>query len=92
MRFRRPELFMVFFSGRYVDQCITKEEKVDALSKNAIIAAIDEKAVMKNGKKRLACAAAFSIAVVNDITPREIGKICDEEGIVIGACQLGCFP
>ena len=44
-----------------------------------------------NGQKRLFCTQAFKIADEFNITPMEIGKICNEESIKISACQLGCF-
>ncbi|MCL5281308.1 MAG: hypothetical protein M1376_15525 [Planctomycetes bacterium] len=44
-----------------------------------------------NGRKTLACAHAFEVHHRHGIPLRDIGRICDENGIRICACQLGCF-
>jgi hypothetical protein len=44
-----------------------------------------------NGKKRLACHKAFQLAGRLNISLAEIGRACEEEGIKIASCQLGCF-
>lgn len=41
--------------------------------------------------ERLACADAFRIAADLDVPVSEIGRVCNELGIRIVACQLGCF-
>jgi len=41
--------------------------------------------------KRLACAEAFRIAGDLDVTVTEVGRVCNELGIKVVACQLGCF-
>lgn len=58
----------------------------EALTK-AILAAADE----TNGKTRLPCAQAFKLAAEFGVTPAEIGRVCNEQGIRISGCQLGCF-
>lgn len=40
---------------------------------------------------RIPCSVALQIAMEHDVAPEEIGKICDEEGIRIVKCRLGCF-
>ena len=40
---------------------------------------------------KLPCEKAFNLAEELEITPKEIGKICNQEGIRIKKCQLGCF-
>lgn len=40
---------------------------------------------------KLLCAKAHKLAEELDITPREIGEICDELKIKIASCELGCF-
>ena len=42
-------------------------------------------------KTKLSCAAALRIAEKHGVAPLEIGKICNERGIRISCCQLGCF-
>jgi hypothetical protein len=41
--------------------------------------------------KRLACAEAFKIARDLDVPTPEVGRTCNELGIKIVGCQLGCF-
>lgn len=43
------------------------------------------------GKRKLPCVKAFKIAEELKVNQKEIGDICNEEGIKIYACQLGCF-
>jgi hypothetical protein len=40
---------------------------------------------------RLACGDAFRIAADLDISVSEVGRVCNELGVKIVACQLGCF-
>ena len=40
---------------------------------------------------RAACKALLDLAVETQTPPRQIGRLCDEMGIKIVACQLGCF-
>jgi hypothetical protein len=40
---------------------------------------------------RLACGDAFRIAADLDIPVSEVGRVCNELGVKIVACQLGCF-
>lgn len=65
--------------------------KMDTDERDAIVAAIREKAVLAGGREKLSCAAAFAIADTHGVGRREIGNICNDLGILIGACQLGCF-
>jgi hypothetical protein len=41
--------------------------------------------------KRLGCAQAFMIARDLDVPLRLVGQTCDELGIKVADCQLGCF-
>jgi len=45
----------------------------------------------RDGKKVLACAAAFRLAAQHDLLLREIGAVCEQNGVKIVGCQLGCF-
>lgn len=47
--------------------------------------------IMKNDKKCLACSDAAKIAEELKISVPEVGKLCNENGIKIMSCQLGCF-
>jgi alanyl-tRNA synthetase len=49
-------------------------------------------AVIKDGKPKLPCKRAFQLADELGLTLKEIGEICNSEGIKIINCQLGCFP
>ncbi len=40
---------------------------------------------------RLTCERAHGLAKELNVTLREIGALCNELGIKIAACQLGCF-
>ena len=44
----------------------------------------------KDGK--VACKALLDLAAQTAVPPKEIGRLCDEMGIRIHGCQLGCFP
>ena len=47
--------------------------------------------VRDDGERVLACAKAFELAQENGVGVAEIGRICNENGIKIVGCQLGCF-
>jgi hypothetical protein len=49
------------------------------------------KARTKDDKKYINCAEALGIADTMNIAPKEVGKLCNELGIKIQNCQLGCF-
>ena len=49
-------------------------------------------AVDVDGKLKLPCKRAFQLADDHGLTLKEIGEICNSEGIKIINCQLGCFP
>ena len=44
-----------------------------------------------DGKKILFCEKAHEISKVNNVSLSEIGTLCNEKGIRIKKCQLGCF-
>ena len=52
---------------------------------------VNEAADETDGKKKLACAQAFKISKEHGIALKDIRKLCDENGIKIYRCQLGCF-
>jgi hypothetical protein len=41
--------------------------------------------------RRLSCAEALQIAHDLDLSPAVVGHTCDELGIKVMHCQLGCF-
>lgn len=41
--------------------------------------------------KRLPCAAAFAVARELGVPVDEVGRTCNQLGIKIVSCQLGCF-
>ena len=42
-------------------------------------------------RRILTCAQALSLAAELGVEPIRIGRICDQENIRLGGCQLGCF-
>ncbi|MBF0430732.1 MAG: hypothetical protein HQK83_05605 [Fibrobacteria bacterium] len=52
---------------------------------------VNDASTIKDGKKRLSCTKAFKLNKTFRITLREIGNTCNELGIKISRCQLGCF-
>jgi hypothetical protein len=52
---------------------------------------IRESAIERDGKKVMPCPKAFMIAGEYDVSLKEIGACCNDAGIRISNCQLGCF-
>ena len=48
-------------------------------------------AVLRDGKKTLACAQALKLSQESKISLQEIGETCNRHGIKIISCELGCF-
>ncbi len=42
-------------------------------------------------QKRISCTDAHELARELEIEPKELGELCDEAGVRICACELGCF-
>ena len=59
---------------------------------NKVIDILRKAAVDVDGKLKLPCRRAFQIADDHGLTLKEIGEICNSEGIKIINCQLDCFP
>ncbi|MCX5771408.1 MAG: hypothetical protein NTZ09_14230 [Candidatus Hydrogenedentes bacterium] len=57
----------------------------------SLLDAIKQAAVEREGRVVLACAAAFRISAETGGALSEIGRTCNQEGIKIIGCQLGCF-
>lgn len=43
------------------------------------------------GDGRVACRALLDLAKETGTLPKEIGRLCNEMGLKICGCQLGCF-
>lgn len=56
-----------------------------------LLAAILAAAVEIDGKKRLPCAEAFRLAEEHGVGRGKVGRLCNEQGVRIAHCQLGCF-
>ena len=50
-----------------------------------------EAAYVDEGRKTLTCVAAVYLSQTYNISLKEIGRTCDEYGIKITDCRLGCF-
>ena len=48
-------------------------------------------AAPRGEKKILSCSDAFKLSKEHDISLKEIGDTCNELGIKIIECELGCF-
>lgn len=53
--------------------------------------AVLQKVEKKDNRKCISCQDAFAIAKDFDVEPAAIGRICHNENIKIGNCQLGFF-
>lgn len=64
------------------------DEKVDEWLREEI-----EKRILSvcGDRKRLPCPLARRIAEKLEVKPITVGKIADQLGIKISACELGCF-
>ncbi len=57
----------------------------------------DEKSIsqrlleLSGADRRISCSEARKLARDRDVPPAEVGRLCDELGIKIYACELGCF-
>ena len=52
---------------------------------------IMDTAVLREGKKTLACSQAFKLSQEHEVSLKEISEVCNQHGIKIIGCQLGCF-
>jgi len=53
--------------------------------------ALTERILFEAKNLKLPCSQAFAIAAEVGCSPAEVGKACNETGIKISGCQLGCF-
>ena len=56
-----------------------------------LVEAVLEAAREEGGRMTLSCAKAHELAAQYRVEPPAVGRICQEKGIKIRACQLGCF-
>ncbi len=56
-----------------------------------LVEVVKNSAKEMDGKTSLTCARAHQIVEENNTTLGVIGNICNENGIKIRNCQLGCF-
>lgn len=56
-----------------------------------LVLAVKESTAERDGRVILRCSDAFRIADSLSADLAEIGRICNENGIRIVQCQLGCF-
>jgi len=61
------------------------------MTKDSLKKQIIENAEKIDGQMKLTCPTAFKIAEEQGINLLDIAKICNEDGIKICKCQLGCF-
>ncbi|MBN1884745.1 MAG: hypothetical protein JW876_04380 [Candidatus Krumholzibacteriota bacterium] len=61
------------------------------MSDETIGDAVEAAAVERDGKRVLYCARAFEIAAGRGVAVRAIGEACNDRGVKIVGCQLGCF-
>jgi hypothetical protein len=47
--------------------------------------------VLRGDRKTLTCAQAFTLSQDHSISLKEIGEACNQHGIKIIDCELGCF-
>ncbi len=59
-----------------------EEEQAKLLREKIAAAALEQK---------LPCKTAFALAAEAGCKPAEVGRLCNEDGIKVVACQLGCF-
>lgn len=60
-------------------------------SREELTDAIKTACVKRDGRLTLRCADAFQVAKKASSDLATIGRICNENGIKVVQCQLGCF-
>jgi len=56
-----------------------------------LVAAVKAAAGERDGRAVLSCSAAFKLAEEHAAPVSVIGQICNEIGVKVIHCQLGCF-
>jgi hypothetical protein len=57
-----------------------------------VITRIKDAAAEIDSQRKIPCKRAFQLAEELNLSLKDIGDICNSEGIKIIHCQLGCFP
>ena len=60
-------------------------------SRDELVTAVKAAASDRDGRAVLSCSDAFRLAEAHAAPVAMIGRICNETGIKIVHCQLGCF-
>ena len=60
-------------------------------SEDELVAAVLARAKETDGRKSLTCAEALDLAGELEVEAAQIGRICNQQKVRIGSCQLGCF-
>jgi hypothetical protein len=60
-------------------------------SQEELTKAVRERSREVKGRRTLTCAQAMSLAAELGVRPVRIGRICNQQNIRLGGCQLGCF-
>ena len=60
-------------------------------SQEELTKAVIERSKEVNGRRTLTCTQALGLASELRVEPIQIGRICNQENIRLGGCQLGCF-
>jgi len=61
------------------------------MKKEKLLEILNSKLEIQNGVKKISCEKAHHISKMKNVALSEIGALCNEEGIRIIKCQLGCF-
>ena len=56
-----------------------------------LIAAVKSASEEIEGRLMLSCNSAFKVAHQFQVDLKTIGRICNQQNIKVGNCQLGCF-
>ncbi len=59
--------------------------------RDALMEAVKQAAVERDGRMTLSCAEAFTLARSLGANPGAVGAACNEADVRIVQCQLGCF-
>jgi len=52
---------------------------------------IEARVFEEDGRRKFRCADAYELNAEHNAPLREIGNVCNENGIRICQCRLGCF-
>lgn len=61
------------------------------MSQEEMVKIVLDRSKEVGGRRVLTCAEALSLAGELKVEAKQIGRICDQENIRLGRCQLGCF-